>query len=936
MSNLDELSLFSLEVVVESLKLLQPPVHLAVSKDAPAADFHHPATGCCRFPAVAFRFLDFPTLLVNHLDAELAQTIRAKINADPYYKVPLQLPELQDKNGNFVLRKGKSCLFKTSVHTLLHHLSHTPLYVLVTDTYPAVPKLVGNCTLRLDETMHLIYDDIKKYGLSIPSTHGDKATYNIHNLMGSVVGSITMGYRLLSLGPGLLSHMPEAAIAKPIADIEVAAPPTIDSVQDAARTTSNAKLKLRKPKAKARSVAKVDQDADIIQAINRSTQTLKKQKSRADVISGLTTSHKSDGDFFIANTLCPPPLFYNREADERPTSRQDFLPSSSQNALHSLENLSPDDTVSEDGTIRPEDISIGDGVIARTKDDWDAEFIEHMLKNRELRKIPLDSAKATSASAAVPRQVATLKSAVAQFPVLSALLSELLCLDPNAKQENVKRSLARLGQQSKPVVGVTEQKENRQEFLRRLSKPRTTEADKESILKRKPQSAASNPTRKTSLVSGMTNTQRLRLAKINPDLLAKLDEQEQVRVQKWRTQHAKKWTRSGTIEVKQETGDEVQVRLDEGDVQEDEEAPEGRPDAKPVPTPRKSLGRTQPESVVTAVGADDNRTASDDDDDSHVQRSTSVSVDVSVLDSSSARRDEGAEKTASDASSSTDEEKRRRRRSPLLSLKNVQSLVAAGEEREGGVARGYGCADADGELEPGIAYDFSRVNKLSVTGERLRHSADISETFEPQLQKFVDRFDDEESSGADEEGEEEGSVPLSELSERSERSELAPVSWTTDTRSAATPRSLRPSKESPVNVSGLVARRMLAKNMPLSSSLRLAIEKKPAATEDGRPPSSPAAEYNDSTDDGRPLSSPEYSVSTEDGRPPSSPEYSVSTEDGRQPSPLAAAAEYTDSFEESGGRTLSSATDDIPHLGTISDVKLASQARFGYTWAHPT
>ena len=121
---IDEESLFSLELVVDQISL--PKI-------------------VCSFPAVAFRLLDFPTLLIYHVEPDLAETIREKISKDPHYKVPHQLHELQDKYGSFPVKKGKSCLFKVPLRILYTHLSNCPLYVMIIDTYPEVSE----CSLFL-------------------------------------------------------------------------------------------------------------------------------------------------------------------------------------------------------------------------------------------------------------------------------------------------------------------------------------------------------------------------------------------------------------------------------------------------------------------------------------------------------------------------------------------------------------------------------------------------------------------------------------------------------------------------------------------------------------------------------------------------------------------------------------------------------------------
>lgn len=66
MPGLDECSLFSLEIVIDKLKLNDLK---------------------CLFPAVAFRLLDFPTLLIKHVEDSLSKQIKAKIKRDTSYKV---------------------------------------------------------------------------------------------------------------------------------------------------------------------------------------------------------------------------------------------------------------------------------------------------------------------------------------------------------------------------------------------------------------------------------------------------------------------------------------------------------------------------------------------------------------------------------------------------------------------------------------------------------------------------------------------------------------------------------------------------------------------------------------------------------------------------------------------------------------------------------
>ena len=177
MSNMESLnteSLFSLEIVVDKLMLSKTQ---------------------CRFPAIAFRLLDFPTLIIYHVEPRLGDIIKSKIKMDPLFRLGHHIPELLDKDGSFPVKKGKSCLIKMTGNALLSHLQSTPLYVMIIDSFPDTPKLIGNSTIPLDNTMEKLHTDMCHTGLALPVVQGEKGCYKIYNLMGKEVGYITLGTR---------------------------------------------------------------------------------------------------------------------------------------------------------------------------------------------------------------------------------------------------------------------------------------------------------------------------------------------------------------------------------------------------------------------------------------------------------------------------------------------------------------------------------------------------------------------------------------------------------------------------------------------------------------------------------------------------------------------------------------------------------------------
>uniref|UniRef100_A0A673K2S5 Microtubule-associated protein 10-like n=1 Tax=Sinocyclocheilus rhinocerous TaxID=307959 RepID=A0A673K2S5_9TELE len=112
-------------------------------------------------PAVAVRFLDFPTLLIYQSKQE----------------------DRPSKSGYYSFHKGKSCLFKINLHSLHAHLMNTPLYAMVLDAKDEIPKLIGSSLISL--------------------------TTPICNLMGNSIGVISLAYKIVSLGAHLIPHMPE-------------------------------------------------------------------------------------------------------------------------------------------------------------------------------------------------------------------------------------------------------------------------------------------------------------------------------------------------------------------------------------------------------------------------------------------------------------------------------------------------------------------------------------------------------------------------------------------------------------------------------------------------------------------------------------------------------------------------------------------------------
>ncbi|XP_060942654.1 microtubule-associated protein 10 [Limanda limanda] len=163
--------LFSFELWVENIR---------VDKDAQVSDEL----------ALGLRLLDFPTLLVyqpqhHHGDGEHPGAER----------------------GDHPFNRGKSCFFLMNLNSLHSHLSSTPLYAMVLDVKEEIPRLVGSSLISLDKVMDKVMQDVAQHGVSAPSSHGERGLFGMCSLTGEKTGSISLSYKLLSLGTSLLPHV---------------------------------------------------------------------------------------------------------------------------------------------------------------------------------------------------------------------------------------------------------------------------------------------------------------------------------------------------------------------------------------------------------------------------------------------------------------------------------------------------------------------------------------------------------------------------------------------------------------------------------------------------------------------------------------------------------------------------------------------------------
>ncbi|XP_059214963.1 microtubule-associated protein 10 [Centropristis striata] len=147
--------------------------------------------------ALGLRLLDFPTLLIYQPQQSSGDANQRQHDG-------------KEKQGEYAFNRGKSCFFKMNMNSLHSHLSNTPLYAMVLDVKEEIPKLVGTSLISLGKAMDRIRQDVTDHGVSTPSSHGERGAVAICNLTGEKIGSISLSYKLLSLGASLLPHITES------------------------------------------------------------------------------------------------------------------------------------------------------------------------------------------------------------------------------------------------------------------------------------------------------------------------------------------------------------------------------------------------------------------------------------------------------------------------------------------------------------------------------------------------------------------------------------------------------------------------------------------------------------------------------------------------------------------------------------------------------
>uniref|UniRef100_A0A8C5MH37 Microtubule-associated protein 10 C-terminal domain-containing protein n=1 Tax=Leptobrachium leishanense TaxID=445787 RepID=A0A8C5MH37_9ANUR len=492
--------LFSLEFVVHRVKV----------------DYASLALGERPLPVVAFRLLEFPTVLL--------------------YPRPGCCDGVEQSESSLGILhlsfdRGKSCLFRQSLLSLHRLLSRVPLYILLLDTRARVPLLLGSCSLSLLQAVTLLRDG--NVGVPAPCWRGESGEHPLIDLMGRNVGTISLSYRLLCLGGSVVGHMglisgqTEQINTRQVDLISSADPaaeknkpwpslPKPGAPQPFAETQKEQVPPLRKDQ----TITTVDDVKESLSDKALPGPTRQQNHPALPMPTSLRTKLLPDLDLQTeleqeTNVNCPPLLYYTSDNDRKAASEK--LP----------DGIVVEANESNAGEHEGGHLQLADKCTTKPKTEKDK------LRNTQQKEL----------GDICPEPI------LRQLPLLNALLHELSLLNGQLplSEEAISSSLARpykkgtsfeMGQTKSPPLEKSRRnspaklKRNKEAFSRPPSAlppcAENLERNKERV-KVKPNLTKAEVSSKRKLLYGLTNTFRLRLQQTNPSGLREHERRERCR-----------------------------------------------------------------------------------------------------------------------------------------------------------------------------------------------------------------------------------------------------------------------------------------------------------------------------------------------------------------------------------------------------------------------
>ncbi|XP_007936672.1 microtubule-associated protein 10 [Orycteropus afer afer] len=509
--------LFSLELLVDWVRLeagVLPSPAVAVEEEEEVSP-PPPAGSLC--PAVAFRLLDFPTLLVY----------------------PPAGPAAESRPGMVSFGRGKSCLFRLYPATLHRLLLRTPLYALLlqlTPGYPTpAPQLLGSCGI-------LLADAAQKVLGSAASTcsQGHRGSYPLRNLLGERIGDIALRYCLTDLGRCSLGHFerPVTCTGGRLERVEgqragKVSSQTLQEKQQFMHQTSEPNSVVDDRHLVDLKITEAQKDLkEIIFHSDASSDTTGVKRGKINSVICANASSRCNSPLnqeeldIETNTFCPPPLYYTHLTQEKPPAlgKITFVP---QVNVH--EEL--DGIFQEGKCVNPPTHTNHLKYVNTTTNESPS-----VLKSPPTYIQDIGASNQTTCH---PQTEQNRTNTIRQLPLLNALLVELslLCNQPMSSPTYVHPHLARLSRtedkkapnssskltrksESKKEKPCIEEKSVSLQYVENLKKGMYFEKNSDVLPKRVP---------RRRLLYGITNTLKLRLKQTNPDMLAVHEKREKYR-----------------------------------------------------------------------------------------------------------------------------------------------------------------------------------------------------------------------------------------------------------------------------------------------------------------------------------------------------------------------------------------------------------------------
>lgn len=383
----------------------------------------------CGVPALSFRFLDYPTVIIYAVELYELESLKEKVHTVNSGIDCKDLKDLRNQSNGYDFNKGKSCLFTKDFKQLKKLLTHVPLYLTLVDSLPDQPKLLGLCSVSLLSLIQTIENTKIQSFEDSPAVSSEKFSVNICNLMGTKIAHLNMNLRLTCFGSSLLRHV----TVEEKTDSQINIIMQNLSLNDT-NSNKNKKQHYKKPleilenekiehyiipgdgKPFERCSEKEDKSSQCDPNNRISKLQTKIKKSTHEIRNKASQYCEEDDSVNIDNTVRPPPLFLNLTENDNATAQKHVKQLSSSKYLLESKFDEFDDEISSDEEALIETLI----PVAGRSNIYTFGSKEKTSEEHELSKIT----KSTTKNNKIER-VQNIHAYTSEMPILCSLLKEI-------------------------------------------------------------------------------------------------------------------------------------------------------------------------------------------------------------------------------------------------------------------------------------------------------------------------------------------------------------------------------------------------------------------------------------------------------------------------------------------------------------------------------